>query len=326
MSQFPQVRLRRLRKSEGLRRLVREARLSPDQLVYPIFCVPGRNVRQPIASMPGIDRLSPDLLAEEARTVKKLGVGGVLLFGVPADKDATGKSGRDPDGLIPRAVKSMKEAVPDLLVITDVCLCDYTDHGHCGVLKNGEVDNDASLPLLAEQALTHARAGADVVAPSDMMDGRVAAIRKGLDGAGLQDTAILSYAAKYASAFYGPFREAAQNAPKQGDRKGYQMDPANAREALREVALDLEEGADMVMVKPATAYLDIVRQVRDRFDVPVLAYNVSGEYSMLKAAAANGWIDGRRAMIETLTSIRRAGADAIVTYFALEAATVLAGS
>jgi porphobilinogen synthase len=323
MSQFPQVRLRRLRKSEGLRRLVREVRLTPDQLIYPIFCVPGRNVRQPIASMPGIDRLSPDLCAEEARTVKKLGVGGVLLFGVPPDKDATGKAGRDPDGLIPKAVRSMKEAVPDLLVMTDVCLCDYTDHGHCGVLKNGEVDNDATLPLLAEQALTHAKAGADVVAPSDMMDGRVGAIRKGLDGAGFPDTAILSYAVKYASAFYGPFREAAQNTPKQGDRKGYQMDPSNAREAIREVELDLAEGADMVMVKPAIAYLDIVRQVRDRFDVPVLAYNVSGEYSMLKAAAANGWIDGRRAMMETLTSIRRAGADGIITYFALEAAKVL---
>ncbi len=344
MSHFPQVRLRRLRKSEGLRRLVREARLTPEQLIYPIFCVPGRNVRQPIASMPGIDRLSPDLCAEEARTVKKLGVGGVLLFGVPPDKDATGKAGRDPDGLIPRSVRAVKEAVPDLLVMTDVCLCDYTDHGHCGVLRyapasglrpsageaallqNAEVDNDATLPLLAEQALTHARAGADVVAPSDMMDGRVGAIRKGLDAAGLPDTAILSYAVKYASAFYGPFREAAQNTPKQGDRKGYQMDPANSREAIREVELDLEEGADMVMVKPAIAYLDIVRLIRDRFDVPVLAYNVSGEYSMLKAAAANGWIDGRRAMIETLTSIRRAGADGIITYFALEAAKVLAGS
>jgi porphobilinogen synthase len=273
--------------------------------------------------MPGIDRLSPDLCAEEARTAKKLGLGGLLLFGVPPDKDPTGKSGRDPNGLIPKAIRAVKEAVPDLLVITDVCLCDYTDHGHCGVLVNGEVDNDKTLPLLVEQALAQAKAGADVVAPSDMMDGRVGAIRAGLDGAGLQDTAILSYAVKYASAFYGPFREAAQNAPKQGDRKGYQMDPANAREALREVELDLEEGADMVMVKPAISYLDIVRQVRDRFDVPVLAYNVSGEYSMIKAAAANGWIDGRRAMVETLTSIRRAGAEGIVTYFALEAAKLL---
>jgi porphobilinogen synthase len=323
MASFPQVRLRRLRKSEGLRRLVREARLTPEQLIYPVFVVPGKGVRQPIASMPGIDRVSPDLCAEEARAAAKLGVGGLLLFGVPTDKDATGSSGRDPNGLMPQAIRAVKAAVPDMLVITDVCLCDYTDHGHCGVIVNGEVDNDASLPLLAEQALSQAKAGADVVAPSDMMDGRVAAIRTALDGAGLQNTAILSYAAKYASGFYGPFREAAQNAPKLGDRKGYQMDPGNAREALREVAFDLEEGADFVMVKPAIAYLDIVRQVRDRFDVPVLAYNVSGEYSMLKAAAANGWIDGQRTMLETLISIRRAGADGIVTYFALEAAKLL---
>ncbi len=326
MGQFPKTRLRRLRRTEGIRRLVRESRLAPEQLVYPIFVAPGRNARQPIRSMPGISRVSVDLLGEEARIAEKLGLGGLLLFGVPDDKDATGSSGRSPDGLIPRAIESIKSAAPGVLVITDVCLCDYTDHGHCGVLRNGEVDNDATLPLLVEQALSHALAGADVVAPSDMMDGRVAAIRQGLDEAGFPQTAILSYAAKYASAFYGPFREAAQNAPKQGDRKGYQMDPANAREALREVALDLDEGADMVMVKPAIAYLDVVRQVRDRFDVPVLAYNVSGEYSMIQAAAAQGFIDGRRAMWETLTSIRRAGADAIVTYFALEAAKALAGS
>ena len=326
MARFPELRLRRLRRTEGLRRLVREARLSPDQLVYPLFVAPGRKVRQAIQSMPGISRLSPDLVGEEARAAAKLGLGGLLLFGVPDDKDATGSSGRAADGLIPQAVRAAKDAAPDLLVVTDVCLCDYTDHGHCGVLKDGQVDNDATLPLLVEQALSHARAGADVVAPSDMMDGRVAAIRRGLDEAGFSDIAILSYAAKYASAFYGPFREAANNAPKQGDRKGYQMDPGNAREALREVALDLDEGADMVMVKPALAYLDVVRQVRDRFDVPVLAYNVSGEYSMIRLAAAQGYLDGRRAMLETLTSIRRAGADAIVTYFAVESAKALAGS
>jgi len=326
MAQFPTIRPRRLRRSEGLRRLVREARLAPEQLVYPLFVVPGRKVSQPIKSMPGVSRLSPDLLGDQAKAAAKLGLGGLLLFGVPDEKDATGSSGRAADGLIPQAVRAVKEAAPDLLVVTDVCLCDYTDHGHCGVLRDGEVDNDASLPLLVEQALSHARAGADVVAPSDMMDGRVGAIRRGLDEAGHAQTAILSYAAKYASAFYGPFREAAQNSPKQGDRKGYQMDPGNAREALREVALDLDEGADMVMVKPALAYLDVVRQVRDRFDVPVLAYNVSGEYSMIQLAAANGFLDGRRAMLETLTSIRRAGADAIVTYFAVEAAKALAGT
>ncbi|MHB8420362.1 MAG: porphobilinogen synthase [Myxococcales bacterium] len=326
MATFPTTRLRRLRRSEGMRRLVREARLSPSQLVYPLFVVPGKKVRQPIASMPGVFRLSADLLGEEARVATALGLGGLLLFGVPNERDATGSSGRAAGGLVPSAVRAVKDAAPGLLVVTDVCLCDYTDHGHCGLLKDGEVDNDATLPFLVEQALSHARAGADVVAPSDMMDGRVGAIRRGLDEAGFAQTAILSYAAKYASAFYGPFREAARNAPKQGDRKGYQMDPGNAREALREVALDLEEGADMVMVKPALAYLDIVRQVRDRFDVPVLAYNVSGEYSMLRLAADQGFVDGPRAVLETLTSIRRAGADAIVTYFAVEAAKALGGS
>ncbi len=326
MTGFPVVRSRRLRRGEGIRRLVREARLSPAQLVLPLFVIPGKGQRQPIASMPGVERLSADLCGEEARSAKSLGLGGLLLFGVPDEKDATGSSGRDPDGLVPRAIRAAKEAAPELPVMADVCLCDYTDHGHCGVLlPSGEVDNDATLPLLADQALAYARAGADVVAPSDMMDGRVAAIRRGLDEAGLSDTAILSYAAKYASAFYGPFREAANNRPRQGDRKGYQMDPANGREALREVALDIEEGADMVMVKPAMAYLDVVRAVRERFDVPLLAYNVSGEYSMLEAAAANGWIDGQRAMLEMLTGIRRAGADAIITYFAPKAARLLAG-
>ncbi len=326
MALFPQVRPRRLRRSDGLRRLVRETRLSPEQFVLPLFVIPGRGQKQPIASMPGVFRLSPDLCAEQARAAKSLGLGGLLLFGVPPEKDATGSSGRDPQGLVPQAVRAIKEAVPELPIATDVCLCDYTDHGHCGVLRNGTVDNDATLPLLVEQALSQARAGADIVAPSDMMDGRVAAIRRGLDEAGFEYTAILSYAAKFSSSFYGPFREAAQNSPKQGDRKGYQMDPANGREALREVALDIEEGADMVMVKPAIAYLDVVRAVRDRFEVPVWAYNVSGEYSMIRAAATNGWIDGERAMLETLTGIRRAGADTVVTYFAAEAARLLAGA
>ncbi|MHB1843933.1 MAG: porphobilinogen synthase [Deltaproteobacteria bacterium] len=326
MSSFPVIRPRRLRRTEGLRRLVRESVLAPSQLVYPIFVVEGTSVQEPIRSMPGIFRKSPDLCAEEAHEAERLGLGGLLLFGVPSHKDSTGSSGRDPDGLVPRAISAIRRAAPTLPIVTDVCLCDYTDHGHCGLLTpTGDVQNDETLPLLVEQALSHARAGADVVAPSDMMDGRVGAIRRGLDDAGFSQVSILSYAVKYASAFYGPFREAAHNAPKQGDRRGYQMDPANAREALREVALDLEEGADMVMVKPAIAYLDIVRQVRDRFEVPLLAYNVSGEYSMIRAAAEQGFIDGSRAMMECLMSIRRAGADAIVTYFALEAAKALTG-
>ena len=316
-----------MRRTEALRGLVRETSLAPSQLIYPLFVAPGHGRREAIASMPGIARLSPDLCAEEALEAQRLGVGGVLLFGVPEHKDARGTSGADPDGLVPEAVRAVKRAAPGLLVVTDVCLCDYTDHGHCGLLDGrGEVQNDATLPLLVEQALAQARAGADVVAPSDMMDGRVGAIRRGLDEAGLAETAILSYAVKYASAFYGPFREAAKNTPKQGDRRGYQMDPGNAREALREVEQDLAEGADLVMVKPALAYLDVIRRVRDRFDVPLVAYNVSGEYSMLKAAAERGWIDGPRAMLECLTSIRRAGADAIITYFALEAAKALGRS
>ncbi len=327
MGSFPQIRPRRLRRTEGLRRLVREHTLAPERLVYPMFCVPGSGVREPIQSMPGIFRQSPDLCAELAHEASSLGLGGVLLFGVPTQKDATGSSGRDPEGLVPQAIRAIRKAAPELPVVTDVCLCDYTDHGHCGVLTpEGEVRNDATLPLLVEQALTHARAGADVVAPSDMMDGRVGAIRRGLDEAGFSHVAILSYAVKYASAFYGPFREAAHNAPARGDRRGYQMDPANAREALREVELDLDEGADMVMVKPAIAYLDVVRQLRDRLDVPVFAYNVSGEYSMVRAAAQAGFLDGQRAMMESLTSIQRAGADGIVTYFALEAAKALVGS
>ncbi len=278
---------------------------------------------QAIAAMPGVSRLSPDLCAQVASEAYGLGIGGVLLFGIPSHKDATGTSGMDPDGIVPQTIRAIKKAAPDLCVVTDVCLCEYTDHGHCGVLKNGAVDNDATLPLLAAQALSHARAGADIVAPSDMMDGRIGFIRHALDEAGLSETPILSYAAKYASAFYGPFREAARSSPRDGDRRGYQMDPPNAREALAEVAMDVAEGADLVMVKPALAYLDIVRRVRDRFDLPLWAYNVSGEYAMLKAAAAAGFIDEERAMMETLMGIRRAGADAIVTYFALDAARAL---
>ena len=277
-----------------------------------------------MASMPGIFNLSVDTAVDEARRARELGIDAVLLFGIPPTKDAVGSSGWDPDGVVPQAIRAIKDAVPDLVVIADVCLCEYTDHGHCGVLVDGDVDNDKTVPLLVREALAYADAGADVVAPSDMMDGRVAAIRAALDDAGHTQVSILSYAVKYASAFYGPFREAAQSAPKQGDRRGYQMDPANAREALRMARRDVAEGADWILVKPALAYLDIVRAVQEAVDVPVVAYNVSGEYAMLKAAAANGWIDGERAMIETLTSIKRAGAHRIVTYHALEAAALLA--
>jgi porphobilinogen synthase len=321
---FPQTRLRRLRRTEALRRLTRETDLAPRHLVYPLFCTPGKGLMQGIATMPGISRLSPDLCAEVAREVHGLGVGGVILFGIPAHKDARGTSGTDPEGIVPQTIRAIKKAAPELCVVTDVCLCEYTDHGHCGVLSNGSVDNDATLPLLGAQAVAHARAGADIVAPSDMMDGRIGFIRRALDEGGLHDTPILSYAAKYASAFYGPFREAAQSSPREGDRRGYQMDPANAREALEEVALDVAEGADLVMVKPALSYLDIVRRVRERFDLPIWAYQVSGEYAMLKAAAAAGYLDEERVMMEMLVGIRRAGADAIVTYFALDAARALA--
>jgi porphobilinogen synthase len=321
---FPHTRLRRLRRTESLRRLTRETELAPRHLVYPLFCTPGKGLMQGIAAMPGVSRLSPDLCAEVAREVHALGIGGVILFGIPTLKDARGTSGTDPDGIVPHSIRAIKKAAPELCVVTDVCLCEYTDHGHCGVLSNGSVDNDATLPLLAAQAVAHARAGADIVAPSDMMDGRIGFIRRALDEGGLHDTAILSYAAKYASAFYGPFREAAQSSPREGDRRGYQMDPANAREALEEVAMDVAEGADLVMVKPALSYLDIVRRVRERFDLPVWAYQVSGEYAMLKAAAAAGYLDEERAMMEMLVCTRRAGADAIVTYFALDAARALA--
>jgi porphobilinogen synthase len=312
----PTHRPRRLRRTDRLRALVRETRLTADRLVYPLFVVPGRGVRREIASLPGCFHLSADEAAREAREAEQLGLAGVLLFGLPEAKDAVGSEAWADGGVVQRAVRAIRQQCPDLLVVTDVCLCEYTSHGHCGVVEGDEVRNDPTLDLLTRMALSHARAGAHVVAPSDMMDGRVGAIRRGLDAGGLADVAILSYAAKYASAFYGPFREAADSAPQFGDRRSYQMDPANRREALREVRLDVEEGADMVMVKPALAYLDVIREVRDTFDVPVAAYNVSGEYAMVKAAAAKGWIDEGRIVRETLTSIARAGADVIITYHA----------
>ena len=317
---FPTQRPRRLRRSETLRSLVRETRLSTAGFVYPMFVCPGSKVRKEVGSMPGVCQQSVDQIVEECREVAALGISAVILFGLPETKDATGASSLSATGVVQRAVEGIKKAKLNLLVITDVCLCEYTDHGHCGVIENGEVANDATLAILAEQALSHARAGADIVAPSDMMDGRVAALRKKLDENSFSDIAILSYAAKYSSAFYGPFREAAQSTPQFGDRRGYQMDPANVREALKEVALDLEEGADMVMVKPALPYLDVIRAVRERFDVPVGAYNVSGEYAMIKAAAQRGWLDEKRVVLEVLTGIQRAGADIILTYHAKDAA------
>ena len=303
--------------------MVRETELRPSDFIYPLFVVEGRGVRRPVPSMPGIDNLSVDLAVEEAKRARAVGIPSVILFGIPGHKDPRGTGAWAEDGIVQKALRGLKDSVPELQLVADVCLCEYTDHGHCGVVHGGEVDNDQSLPLLAQMAVSCARAGADIVAPSDMMDGRVAAIRTALDGAGLSRTPILSYAAKYASGFYGPFREAAQSTPQFGDRRGYQMDPGNVREALKEVALDLEEGADLVMVKPALSYLDVIARVKQRFDVPVAAYNVSGEYAMVKAAAANGWIDGQRVMMEVLTSIKRAGADLILTYHAVEAAELL---
>jgi porphobilinogen synthase len=313
---FPDERPRRLRRGERLRAMVRETTLQPGQLIYPLFVAPGEGVRREIASLPGCFHLSVDQVAREAEEVEKLGIGGVILFGLPSAKDALGSEGYADDGVVQQAIRAIRSACKELLVVTDVCLCEYTSHGHCGVVENGEVLNDPSLELLARMAVSHAKAGAHVVAPSDMMDGRVGAIRTALDGAGFDWLPILSYAAKYASAFYGPFREAADSAPQFGDRRGYQMDPANVREALREVRLDVEEGADIVMVKPALPYLDVIRAVAETFDRPVAAYNVSGEYAMVKAAAAKGWIDEPRLMREILTSIRRAGADIILTYHA----------
>jgi porphobilinogen synthase len=317
---FPLHRPRRLRRTEAIRSLVREARLSAESLIYPMFACPGAGVRKEVVSMPGIFQQSVDQIVEECREVAALGIPGVILFGLPEKKDEQGSEAWSDDGAVQRAVRAICQAKLDLIVMTDVCLCEYTSHGHCGVVKSDEILNDPTLDLLAAAALSHARAGADIVAPSDMMDGRVGAIRRALDDGGFADVAILSYAAKYCSGFYGPFREAAESAPQFGDRQSYQMDPANAREALREVGADLEEGADMVMVKPALAYLDVIRRVRERFDAPVAAYNVSGEYSMVKAAARNGWIDERRVTMEILTGIRRAGADVIITYHAKDAA------
>jgi porphobilinogen synthase len=320
---FPSTRLRRLRRSETLRGLVRETELSPAHLIQPVFVVAGEGVREEVPSMPGIERFSISELVAEATEIASAGIGAVLLFGIPANKDETGSGAYDDEGVVQMAVRALKEAHPELAVITDVCLCEYTSHGHCGFFRDGEVDNDVTVELLAKTAISHAEAGADAVAPSDMMDGRVGTIRHQLDEEGHARTPILAYSAKYASAFYGPFREAAESTPEFGDRRGYQLDPANADEAVREAKLDLDEGADMLMVKPATPYLDVVRRIKQETGAPLAAYHVSGEYSMLKAAAANGWIDERDAVLETLTSIRRAGADAIVTYYAKEAAAWL---
>ncbi len=317
---FPATRLRRLRRRKALRDLVRETELSPAHLVQPLFVTAGEKVREAIPSMPGVERLSITELVAEAGEIEAAGVGAVILFGIPAAKDEFGTGAYDDEGVIQMAVRALKEAHPDLVVITDVCLCEYTDHGHCGVVRDGEVDNDLTVELLAKTAISHAEAGADAVAPSDMMDGRIGSIRHQLDEEGHSEVPIIAYSAKYASALYGPFRDAADSTPEFGDRRGYQMDPANAEEALREAMLDLEEGADVLMVKPATPYLDVVRRVKEMTDAPVAAFHVSGEYSMLKAAAANGWIDERAAVLETLTSIRRAGADMVFTYYAKEVA------
>ncbi|MFH7319184.1 porphobilinogen synthase [Desulfurivibrio sp. D14AmB] len=319
----PEYRPRRLRRNENLRALVRETTLSASSLVYPLFVMPGKKKREEISSMPGVFRLSVDQLAAEAKECRQLGVNSLILFGLPEKKDRVGSGAHAPDGIIQRAIKEIKNKVPEVTVITDVCLCEYTSHGHCGIIHQQEVDNDATLEVLARTALSHAQAGADMVAPSDMMDGRVGEIRATLDENNFDQVAIMSYAVKYASAFYGPFRDAADCAPQEGDRRGYQMDPANAREALREATLDVEEGADILMVKPAMAYLDIIRMLRDEFDHPIAAYQVSGEYAMFKAAAAQGWLDEERVMAESLLSIRRAGADIILTYFAKQMAKLL---
>ncbi len=320
---FPIQRSRRLRRSEAIRKMVQETELSAADFIYPMFVVEGSKVRQPVPSMPGIYNLSVDQALEEARQAQSLGIPAVILFGIPNHKDARASGAYAEDGVVQKAIRQLKKALPTLQVVADICLCEYTDHGHCGVVTNQDVDNDATLPLLAQTAVSCARAGADLIAPSDMMDGRVAAIRRALDEHRFESLPILSYAAKYASGFYGPFREAAQSAPQFGDRRGYQMDPANVREALKEVAQDIDEGADMVMVKPALPYLDVIAKVKERVDVPVAAYNVSGEYAMVKAAAQNGWIDYSRVMLEVLTSIKRAGADLILTYHALDAARLL---
>jgi porphobilinogen synthase len=320
MGGFPQVRMRRLRKNEPMRRLFRETSLGVDDLIYPLFVIHGRGVRHEVESMPGVFQYSVDKLTREAKEIAALGINAVLLFGIPESKDESGSSAYQTDGVIQQAIRAIKKAVPELLVITDVCLCEYTSHGHCGLVVDGDVDNDKTLDLLARMALSHAEAGADIVAPSDMMDGRVKAIREALDDSGFINVPIMSYAAKYASAFYGPFRDAAQSAPQFGDRRSYQMDSANVREALREAEQDVAEGADIIMIKPALAYLDVISKVRATFNHPVAAYNVSGEYSMVKAAASRGWIDERWVVMEILTSIKRAGADVIITYHAKDVA------
>ena len=322
---FPEYRPRRMRQNENFRALVRETQLSASQLILPVFVKTGKNIREEIGSMPGVFRLSVDQLAAEAKECLELGVKSMILFGLPASKDAMGTGAHIKDGIIQQAIKELKNKVPGMMVVTDVCLCEYTDHGHCGVIIDNEVDNDATLEILAKTALSHAKAGADMVAPSDMMDGRVAEIRATLDENNFSNIPIMSYAVKYASAFYGPFREAADGAPQFGDRCGYQMDPANVREAYREASLDVEEGADILMVKPAGAYLDVIAKMKEEFDLPIAAYQVSGEYAMIMAAAAKGWIDEKRAFQESLISIRRAGADIILTYYAKEMAKILRG-
>jgi len=323
---FPEYRPRRLRQNDTFRAMIRETRLSPDQMIYPLFVMPGKGKREEISSMPGVHRISVDQLGREAKECLETGVRSVILFGLPEKKDPMGSGAHARDGIVQRAIRELKNSAPDLTVVTDVCLCEYTDHGHCGCLIGNEVDNDATLELLALTALSHARAGADMVAPSDMMDGRVGEIRALLDENNFHMVPIMSYSVKYASAFYGPFRDAADCAPQFGDRRSYQMDPANSREALREATLDVDEGADILMVKPAMAYLDIISRLHDEFDLPIAAYHVSGEYAMIKAAAQNGWIDGDRVMAETLLSIKRAGADIIITYFAKDMARLLRNS
>jgi porphobilinogen synthase len=321
--QFPDYRPRRLRKNENFRRMIRETKLSVDNLIYPLFVVPGTKVKKPITSMPGNFQMSVDHIVREAARMKELGIPAVLLFGIPEKKDEIASGALAKDGVVQQAIREIKDKVPDILVITDVCLCEYMSHGHCGMVEKGEVINDLTLEVLAEQAVSHAKAGADMVAPSAMMDGQIGALREGLDEAGFDAVPIMAYSAKYASCFYGPFREAAESAPSFGDRRSYQMDPANSDEAIREISLDVAEGADIIMVKPALAYLDVIRRAKEEFDLPLAAYNVSGEFAMVKAAAQMGWIDGERAMLESLTAIRRAGADMIITYFAPEAAQIL---
>ncbi|NOT54366.1 MAG: porphobilinogen synthase [Deltaproteobacteria bacterium] len=320
---FPITRPRRLRQNENFRRLIRETKLSVDDLIMPLFIVPGSRVTNPISSMPGIAQLSVDRAVDECKAIRDLGIPGVILFGIPDHKDAVGSDAYNDSGIIQTALRAIKEQVPGLLLMTDVCFCEYTDHGHCGIIKGQDVDNDATLEILVKESVSHARAGADMVAPSDMMDGRIGAIREALDSEGFSHLPILAYSAKFASGFYGPFREAAESTPQFGDRRSYQMDPPNAEEALREVELDIAEGADIVMVKPALPYLDIIRRVKEQFGYPVAAYNVSGEYAMIKAAALNGWLDEQRVMMEALIGIKRAGADMILTYFAKDAAKLL---